>query len=179
MFRTYEIPGVFEELDPQQPVLRYFNLVKFFDLIETRSLYFADPISLNDEMEGEVGLHNHRHRPEVYADTPGLLEQLAEVDRLAKRYALISSWSIGNDEDFLMSSTYGTPPPCIVVHTTWGNLRQSLRGEIPIYGAQCDTQIFTTIGSAKTPYFGGICISELGLKARKSFGWLSPRQLIH
>lgn len=134
MFRTYEIPGVFEELDPQQPVLRYFNLVKFFDLIETRSLYFADPISLNDEMEGEVGLYNHRHRPEVYADTPALLEQLAEVDRLAKRYALISSWSMGNDEDFLMSSTYGTPPPCIVVHATWGDLRQSLRGDIPIYG---------------------------------------------
>ncbi len=134
MFRTYEIPGVFDELDLEQPVLRYFNLVKFFDLIETRSRYFADPISLNDEMEGEVGVYNHTHRPEVYADTPGLLEQLAEVDRLAKRYALISSWSIGNNEDFLMSSTYGTPPPCIVVHTTWGDLRKSLLGGIPIYG---------------------------------------------
>ncbi len=33
MFRTYEIPGVFDELDLEQPVLRYFNLVKFFDLI--------------------------------------------------------------------------------------------------------------------------------------------------
>lgn len=148
MFRTYEIPGVFDELDLEQPVLRYFNLVKFFDLIETRSLYFADPISLNDEMEGEVGDYNHTHRPEVYADTPGLLEQLAEVDRLAKRYALISSWSIGNNEDFLMSSTYGTPPPCIVVHSTWGALQNSLLGDMPVYGGPVR---YTDIDNKWTP----------------------------
>ena len=134
MFRTYEVPGVFDELDPNQPVLRYLNLVKFFDLVETRSLYFADPITLNDEREGEVGLYNHQFRPRVYADTPGLLDQLPKIDQLAKRYALISSWSISEKEDFLMSSTYGAPPPCIVVHSTWGALQNSLLGDIPVYG---------------------------------------------
>lgn len=134
LFRTYEIPGVFEELDPNEPVLRYLNLVKFFDLIETRSLYFADPIALNHEREGEVGLYNLQLRPRVYADAPGLLDQLPKIDQLAKRYALISSWSISEKEDFLMSSTYGAPPPCIVVHSTWGALQNSLLGDIPVYG---------------------------------------------
>ncbi len=134
MFRTYEIPGVFDELDPNEPVLRYLNLVKFFDLIETRSLYFADPVALNDEREGEVGLYNHQLRPRVYADTPVLLEQLPLMDQFAKRYALISSWSISEKEDFLMSSTYGAPPPCIVVHSTWGALQKSLLGDTPVYG---------------------------------------------
>jgi hypothetical protein len=138
MFCDEENVRIFREPKDSQTVMRYLTLGKLFDLIETKSLYFAHPTSFNDPFEGEVGPANHNMRPELYKDTPQLLDQFPSLDRVAKAFTYVSCWTASDQESHLMSASYAAPDPSVIVVSTWGALKRSIESERKVYGGLVD-----------------------------------------
>ena len=144
MFKNEENLKLFTEPVDSQIVLRYMTIGKYFDLVETNSLYFAHPTQFNDPFEGEVGDGNRSQRPEAYKDTPEILDVLPKMDEIAKGFTFVSCWTANENESNLMSATYAQPGPAVIVQSNWGQLKESIIDSVHVYGGYVNYVNFDT-----------------------------------
>lgn len=135
MFQIEENARIFDEPNGLQTVMRYLTIGKFFDLIESSSLYFSNPATFNDPYEATLGSFNLNNRNRIYSHVPPeALEQFAYLDSIAKNFTLVSCWSASESESNLMCATYAPMGPCIVLASTWSRLTGSITDSKKIYG---------------------------------------------
>lgn len=124
------------ELPPHQTLLRYMDLWKFEDLLESRSLYFCRADKL-EPLEGTIS----KEGVEQTSQSDAALNSSIEISHpshkdkeayreTAKGVTFVNCWHINNMESQKMWDAYTTTPDSVLLITSVGRLKDSLDRQV-------------------------------------------------
>lgn len=130
----------YQEVHPDQPLLRYMDFFKFEDMLKTQTLYFCRADKFADPLEGTVSeeeVHgtsaSDMALAEQVAMAEGEYEKAKAYEKVAKGCTFVNCWHINHEESQQMWDAYTSSPESVLVVTTVQKLRMSL--EMPVIGA--------------------------------------------
>jgi hypothetical protein len=120
----YKPQGALRTPPDDSTLWRYLDILKFLELIQTRSLWFSSAIRFEDILEGTW---TDRHI-ETVETLFGKEEALRHREGARREGAAIyvSCWTKGAYESMAMWDLYGQKSGAIAIKTTVGGLRQAL-----------------------------------------------------
>ncbi|MFN7934251.1 MAG: DUF2971 domain-containing protein [Bryobacteraceae bacterium] len=121
------IPAV----DDDAVLWRYMDVLKFFSLLQHRTLFFPCASVFDDRWEGSVSPINHLVRPTLYAELPEEhRKKLNEAHSLAiqqmRDVICVSCWHESEHESLAMWNQYAPRGLGVAVQTSYRNVRQAL-----------------------------------------------------
>ena len=123
----YEEHPNFEPPKNDAVLWRYMDFTKFVSLLETQSLFSARADKLGDPFEGAYSKVNATLRPMLYeGKIPEFgLQQIAAVEKEARRFTTINCWHEANHESAAMWRLYSRERDGIAIKTDFKSLNQS------------------------------------------------------
>lgn len=113
-----------EEVDPTEPLWRYFRLDRITASLESRTLYFPSARQFEDRFEGAVAVQPHDWPVDPRYDS---LEGLEGAFEQLRRLTKISSWHRADYESEAMWKLYAAEGKGVAIRTTAGRLSASLQ----------------------------------------------------
>ncbi|MFC5051076.1 hypothetical protein ACFPK9_10710 [Rubritalea spongiae] len=125
------------EVHPSQPLLRYMDLWKFKDLLETKSLYFSRADKFEDPLEGTLSEKSVYRtstsdvsQDSVISYSADAYERELEYRDTAKAATFVNCWHINEDESQEMWEAYTSSTSSMLLITTAEKLTASLHEKV-------------------------------------------------
>jgi hypothetical protein len=130
----------YQNVSPDQPLVRYMDSWKFEDLFKTQELYFRRADKFDDPLEGTLskkGVHGTSRSDVAFAKAAKLegdaYEKACDYRSTVKSCTFINCWHINTAESQKMWDAYTTSSDSLLVITTASRLKQALKD--PVIGA--------------------------------------------
>lgn len=109
------------DLDLEQIICRYMDLIKFIDLLRTNELHLESAVNFEDCLEGTLPnpirqSMRHHFNKERYD------KSIEELEYEMKGRTNISCWTIGPEDNMALWKIYGGSPQSVSITTTVDNL---------------------------------------------------------
>lgn len=130
------------QISAQQPLLRYMDVFKFKDLLETSTLYFRRADKLPDMLEGTVsdeGIHGTSASDIAFGKQVVRGEgyqRIAAQQEVAKSCTFLNCWHINDKATEKMWKAYTSSPESVVVFTTHAQLARALKHPVLMSGVR-------------------------------------------
>jgi hypothetical protein len=112
-----------EDLNPDEPLWRYFTIERFIEALRTNELYFAAARQFEDPFEGAIAVQPHDWPVDPrYDELEGAEAAFEQLRRLTK----ISSWHRADYESDAMWKLYAGQRKGIAIRTTVGRISAAL-----------------------------------------------------
>ena len=111
-------------------VWRYMDIVKFVDLLSTRSLFFCRADLLGDPYEGTMSHGTTTPIIDDLADKnqsmKGSIPSISAIREAYRHWAYVSCWHMNEDESAAMWSLYAQKSEAVAIRSTYRKLRDGL-----------------------------------------------------
>jgi hypothetical protein len=104
-------------ISPRKVLMRYIDLAKFHDMLETSSLFFCRADKFSDPFEGSLPKREYDYR-----NKQGFVEGFEQLHLKMKKFTLINCWHINENESDAMWRLYLKTNEGVAIQTTIGKL---------------------------------------------------------
>ena len=132
----YEEHALVKSPPTEASLWRYMDLPKFISILEHHALFFVRSDKLGDPFEGSFSKLNKTLRPIIYKEQrlpEAELNKAFQFMKEFRRFTLINCWHESDIESEAMWRLYSRGRDGIVIRTSFGRLRDSLKCDESVY----------------------------------------------